>query len=133
MSETNLGEMLAHYKAESEVLLLEHGSTHTLRCTKAVTGTAAKGATIMPVFEVAVGPQAGARVMTGKLSFSKEAAWKTVPIIKGFGLTDEFLQQAQASKDPIAEIAKALEGRVVEAKVKVNDPKSKVNRSKLRK
>lgn len=94
--------------------------TYTFEVTSATSGKAAKGPTITPVLKLIGGPQAGARVMVGKMSFSENALWKTIPQVKGFGITEEFMLQANSQPDPIKVLADAMVGRVIEATVDVD-------------
>lgn len=118
MTSFNLGAALQQHKEQNEITVLETG-TYTLEVTAASSKQAAKGPTITPIFKVVSGPHAGKRAMAGVLSFSEAALWKTIPLIKGFGISDDFLNQAAAAADPIKEIANALPGRVVEAQVSI--------------
>lgn len=120
MTNFNLGAALAAYKENAEITVLDRG-TYLLECTSAKPGTASKGATITPVFKVASGPHAGSRVMAGKMSFAETAMWKTVPQLHGFGLSDDFLQQAASTPDPIKTVADAMVGRVVEATLDIDN------------
>lgn len=114
MSEFNLGQNLANYRAENELFLLDNGSTHTVEITTAKSGQAQKGPKITVFGKVAAGPDKGKRVALGVWSFSPNAMWKTIPLIKGFGVTDDFLGMAESAQDPIAEIASFLVGRVAD-------------------
>ena len=131
MTSFNLGAALADYKSNSEVTVLD-ADTYTLEVISAAAGTAAKGPTIFPVFKVATGPLVGKRVLCGKLSFSEAALWKTFPIIRGFGITDDFIAQADSTPNPIKTIADALVGRVVDATVSVEEwdgsPRNRLNK-----
>lgn len=119
MPDFNLGAALQAYKENSEIFILEPG-TYRLECTSATAGTAKGGPTITPVFKVVGGPNAGKRVMVGKLSFAEGALWKTIPQIKGFGISEEFMMQANSQPDPVKTIADAMNGRVVDATVSVD-------------
>lgn len=129
MSDFNLGQALRSYKENSEITVLDAG-TYVLECTSATSGVAAGGPTITPVFKVVGGPQAGSRVMVGKMSFAEGALWKTMPQVMGFGISEEYMEQANSQPDPIKTLANAMVGRVVEATVKI-EPWQGEDRNKL--
>ena len=134
MTSFNLGAALQNYKAESEITLLDAG-THTLEVTSAKAGTAKAGPTITPVYKVHSGPYAGKRVMTGKISFAETALWKTFPLLEGFGISQDFILQANSQPDPIKAIADAMVGRIVDATVSVDnwngEDRNKLDKVKL--
>lgn len=92
-----------------------------MEVTSATAGTAKGGPTITPVFKIVGGPLAGKRAMGGKLSFAETALWKTIPILRGFGLDDQFLMQADSQPDSIKVIADSLVGRVVDIRVTLDE------------
>lgn len=119
MTQFNLGAALQRHKEESEITLLDAG-VHTIEIVSAKSKSAAKGPTISLFGKVFNGPQAGARVGLGSLSFSEKALWKTFPILKGLGISEDFIQQADTAADPIKVIADALVGRVADMKLTVD-------------
>lgn len=119
MTQFNLGDALRQYKEESEITLLDAG-THTIEISVAKNKSGKAGPTISMFGKVYSGPQAGARVGLGTLSFSEKALWKTFPILKGLGITEDFIQVANSAQDPIKMIADALVGRIADITVNVD-------------
>ena len=134
MPSFNLGAALTAFKEESEITLLEAG-THTIEITVSKAKESKAGPAITLFGKVYNGPQAGSRVGLGTLSFSEKALWKTFPILRGLGINDDFVRQADSTAEPIKMIADALLGRVAEIKVIVDDymgePRNKIDAARL--
>ena len=120
VSQFNLGAALQDYKENQELLVLPAG-THMVEITTAKSKSSKNGnPTIVFFGKVVEGPYAGKRVGLGTITYTENGSFYFFRTLKGFGVTDDFIQQANSLADPMKAIADSLVGRVANVTVSVD-------------
>jgi hypothetical protein len=125
---TTFAEMYAEHKRTSEVTVLEPGR-YQLTVDACIPRKSAKGSWgLQPIYKLATGPDAGARVMAGGIypgeagsAGGRAAFFRKLQL---FGLDENFFVNSignLSGEDAMKVIAKALVGRVIEADLTISD------------